>query len=271
MQKYSVLMAVYIKDDPAWFALALDSMIHQTVPPDEIVIVKDGPITGALQTVIDERKGVAEIREVALEQNQGLGPALNVGMKACRNELIARMDADDIAVASRCEKQLAYMQEHPEVTVLGGQIEEFVKDEQHIVGKRCVPLSDSEIKEYMKRRNPFNHMTVMLKKSEVIHEGGYLPWLFHEDYFLWIRLRLAGLSFANLEETLVHVRVGKEMYRRRGGLQYFQSALGIQKFMLGKDVIGWSQFCTNVLGRFTVHVLIPDRLRGFVFRKFARV
>ena len=271
MQKYSVLMAVYKKDNPEYFAIALDSMIHQTVPPDEIVIVKDGPITEELQAVIDERKGgLVDIGEVALEQNQGLGPALDAGLRACRNELVARMDSDDVSIPNRCEKQVAYMQENPSVAVLGGQIEEFVGEEKHIVGKRCVPLINDEIKNYMQTRCPFNHVTVMLRKSKIVREGGYLPWFFNEDYYLWIRLHLAGMCFANLRETLVYVRVGKDMYQRRGGLRYFQSELGIQRLMLGRGLIGYGRFGVNVLERFILQVLMPNWLRGIVFRRLAR-
>lgn len=271
MQKYSVLMAVYVKDKPEYFAVALDSMINQTVPPDEIVVVKDGPITKGLQEVMEEReKAGAPIHEVALETNQGLGPALDAGLKACRNELVARMDSDDIAIPDRCAKQRAYMLEHPEIAVLGGQIEEFVEDEQHIVGKRCVPLSDAEIKAYMQTRCPFNHVTVMVRKSAIVSEGGYRPWFSNEDYYLWIRLHLAGMKFANLPETLVHVRVGKDMYQRRGGMRYFQSEFGIQRLMLEKGLIGYGRFGMNVLARLVLQVLMPNWLRGIAFQKFAR-
>lgn len=268
MEKYSVLMSLYIKENPSYFRTALDSMINQTVKPDEIVLVEDGTLTDELYEVVDEYKSY--LRIVINEKNLGLGLALNKGLLACKNELVARMDTDDIAEPDRCEKQLMYFSKNPNTTIVGGQIEEFVNDPKEVVGKRVVPETDKELKEYIKKRCPFNHMTVMFKKTDVIKVGNYQDWFWNEDYYLWIRLALERFEFANLPDTLVHTRVGADMYQRRGGDKYFKSEIGIQKLMLEKKMIGYGIFLSNCGKRMIVEKFMPNKTRGWVFRKFAR-
>ena len=247
-------------------------MINKTVKPDEIVLVEDGPLTEELYAVVKEfKENYSELLHIVVnKENLGLGLALNVGLKACRNELVARMDTDDIAVLDRCEKQLRYYAKHPSVTILGGQIEEFITSPDAIVGKRSVPQTNRELKKFMQKRCPFNHMTVMFKKSDIIKAGNYKDWFWNEDYYLWIRLALKGFKFANLPDTLVHTRVGADMYQRRGGDKYFKSEIGIQKLMLKKKIIGIPTFMMNCGKRLIVEKLMPNRLRGWVFQKFAR-
>lgn len=268
MEKYSVLMSLYIKEKPEYLRLAVDSMLNQTVKPDEIVIVEDGPLTDALYAVLDEYGD--KITRIRNEKNLGLGLALNVGLKACRNELVARMDTDDIAIPKRCEMQLIFMNKNPHAAIVGGQIEEFIDDEKNIVGKREVPLTDSELKCYTKQRCPFNHMTVMFRKQDIIDVGNYQDWFWNEDYYLWIRLVQAEKKLANLPETLVKVRVGADLYQRRGGKRYFESEKKIQKYMLDNHLIGYPRYFMNVLIRLVLQVLMPNWLRGCVFRTFAR-
>ena len=261
-------MSLYRKEHPKYLRLALDSMLNQTIAPDEIVLVEDGPLTAELYAVVEEYRQHLHI--VKNNKNLGLGLALNKGHEDCKNELVARMDTDDIAELDRCEKQLSYFVSHPDTTILGGQIEEFIRDPKDIVGKRVVPETDKELKEYMKRRCPFNHMTVMFRKSDVIKAGNYQDWFWNEDYYLWIRLALNGYVFANLPDTLVHTRVGADMYQRRGGDKYFKSEIGIQKLMLEKKMIGFGTYMMNCGKRLIVEKLMPNKLRGWVFRKFAR-
>lgn len=272
MEKYSVLMSLYKKEHPEHLRLALDSMIHQTVKPDEIVLVEDGPLTEALYAVIDEytsnHPGLFHI--VVNQQNLGLGLALNEGLKVCRNELVARMDTDDISRPDRCAKQLRYFAQHPDTAILGGQIEEFITSPDEVVGRRVVPLTDSELREYTKTRCPFNHVAVMFRRSEIIRAGSYQDWFWNEDYYLWIRLALRNAVFANLPDTLVSVRVGADMYKRRGGMKYFHSEYGLQKLMLREHMIGLPTFLSNTAKRLIVQVLLPNGLRGWVFRTFAR-
>lgn len=272
MEKYSVLMSLYVKEDSDNFRIAINSMINQTVPPDEIVLVEDGLLTDALYTVINEIKDAHPglITSVIHESNQGLGPALQHGLEAARNEIIARMDTDDIAILDRCEKQLNFMSINPDVTIVGGQIEEFIGEVTNVVGKREVPIRDSELKEFSKKRCPFNHMTVMFRKSDILEVGNYQEWFWNEDYYLWIRLAIANKKFANLPETLVMVRTGADMYQRRGGKKYFVSEKNIQKLMLKNGMIGYPRYLINVSERLVLQVLMPNWLRGIVFRTFAR-
>lgn len=272
MEKYSVLMSLYKKEHPEYLRLALNSMIHQTVAPDEIVLIEDGPLTEELYAVVDEYiSNYPNLFHIVINQeNLGLGLALNQGLKACRNELVARMDTDDISKPERCEKQLLFFDNHPNITILGGQIEEFITSTDEIVGKRIVPKNDGDLKEYMKKRCPFNHMTVMFKKSDILKAGNYQDWFWNEDYYLWIRLAQSGLVFANIADTLVYVRVGSEMYQRRGGLQYFKSEAGIQKYMLDNKMISIPRYLINVSERLILQILMPNCIRGWIFKKFAR-
>ncbi len=268
MEKYSVLMSLYIKEKPEYLRLAVDSMLNQTVKPDEIVIVEDGPLTDALYAVLDEYGD--KITRVRNEKNLGLGLALNLGLKVCRNELVARMDTDDISKPERCEVQLHYFEQHPETDIVGGDIAEFIGDESNIVGKRMVPQTNAEIREYMKKRCAFNHMSVMYKKTAVEAAGGYQDWFWNEDYYLWIRMWLNGAVFGNTGTVLVNVRTGEEMYQRRGGKKYFKSEKGLQDYMLEHRMIGFGTYVMNVSKRFVVQEILPNSVRGWVFRKFAR-
>ncbi len=272
MEKYSVLMSVYVKENPLFFKAAMDSMIHQTVAPEQVVVVKDGPLTAELDSVIAEYEALyPEILTVVVsEVNLGLGKALNLGLSHCRNALVARMDTDDISLPDRCERQLKCFEEDSQIDIVGGDIAEFIDDESNIVGKRQVPKENDEIREYMKKRCPLNHVAVMFKKTAVLDAGGYLDWFWNEDYYLWLRMYLKGAVFANTGTVLVNVRVGREMYQRRGGTKYFKSEAGLQKFMLQNKIIGFGTYVMNVSKRFIVQMLLPNRLRGWVFRKFAR-
>lgn len=273
MLTFSVLISVYKNDKPDFFRIALDSITkNQTIIPSEIVLVIDGPVDNGIYAVINsiEKKYVSLIKVINLPTNQGLGIALQKGLELVSNDLVIRMDSDDIAVPNRFEKQVQFMESHPEVAISGGQIEEFVDNENNIVGRRIVPCSDGDIRNYMKSRCPFNHMTVAFRRSEVLRAGNYQTWFWNEDYYLWIRMMLAGCKFANLPETLVHVRVGKDMYARRGGIEYFKSEAKIQKFMLDSKIIPFQRYVFNILARLVVQVLMPNWMRGFVFQKMFR-
>ena len=269
---FSVAISVYQKDNADFFDRALQSITEQqTVKPSEIVLVCDGPLNDDLNEVIDKyRKAYPIFKVLRLKKNKGLGNALRLAVENASNELIARMDSDDVSVPNRFEQQLKYFLAHPEVDIVGGDITEFIDEETNIVGKRSVPKKDSEIKDYMKTRCAFNHVSVMYKKSAVQNAGGYLDWFWNEDYYLWIRMQLNNAVFANTGTVLVNVRVGEEMYQRRGGKKYFKSEYGLQKLMLDKKMIGYSTFVGNVGKRVIVQMLLPNKLRGCVFRKFAR-
>lgn len=269
---FSVLISVYRNDNPDYFTKAIYSISSlQTIQPKEIVLVVDGPVTPSLDESIKSiEHEIKSIKVLRLKENVGLGIALQQGLLYTSNEIVARMDSDDIAVPDRFEKQLEYLNANPDVAIVGGQIDEFIDDTENIVGRREVPCSSDEINAYIISRCPFNHMTVMFRKSSVLACGNYRPWHYNEDYYLWIRMALAGLKFANLPSTMVKVRAGAEMYARRGGWNYFKSEKGLQDYMLQHKMISLPRYCYNVLGRFTIQVAMPNKLRGFIFQKLFR-
>ena len=270
-QSFSVAISVYKNDNPTFFDRALESITDsQTVKPSEIVLVVDGPVTEEIDTVIDKYSARYNFKVIRLETNGGLGNALKVATNNCSNELIARMDSDDVATSDRFEQQLYFFEQNPDIDIVGGNISEFIDNEENIIGYRIVPTSDAEIKKYLKKRCPLNHVSVMFKKSALEKAGGYLEWHYNEDYYLWVRMFLKGAVFSNTGTTLVNVRVGKEMYSRRGGRKYFKSEKKLQKYMLNQKVINRLTYISNVSKRFIVQCLLPNSLRGLVFRKMAR-
>lgn len=269
-EAFSVCMSVYGRDDPQWLRAAADSILDQTVPPDEVVLVVDGPVPEPLARVIRKYEEGQRFRVIRLAENRGLGNARRVGLAGCKHSLVAVMDADDICLPDRFEKQLAAFAADPALSVVGGQIREFIGTPEQTAGYRSVPLTDGQIRAYMKTRCPLNHMTVMFRKEAVEAAGGYRDWFWNEDYYLWLRMYLAGAKFANVPDVLVQVRVGADMYQRRGGTRYFASEMKLQNYMLRHKVIGLGTYLMNAAKRLVVQVLLPNRLRGWVFRRFAR-
>ena len=271
-KKFSVLMSVYKNDKPEFLYCAIKSVtLLQTLQPSEVILVIDGPISVELNNCIKMlMEEIPYIRPIRLLENKGLGNALYEGLLACSFEIVMRMDSDDISVPNRVEKQIRYMEMHPDVSVLGGQISEFIDTEDNVVGYRVVPQTPEEIAHVIKWRCPFNHMSVAFLRSCVMNSGNYQDWFWNEDYYLWIRMFLAECKFANLPNILVNVRVGKDMYARRGGMRYFKSEVRLQKYMLDNSIINSKVFLVNVLVRFMVQLLLPNKVRGWFFQKFAR-
>lgn len=268
--KFSVSMCVYGKDNPEWFKVAVKSILKQTVKPDEVVLVVDGPIPRVLDEIITGYEKNAFFKVIRLKENKGHGNARRIGLENCSNELVALMDSDDISVPERFEKQLDCFKNDSELAIVGGNITEFIGNPDNIVGKRIVPQKDAEIKAYLKKRCPMNQMTVMFRKENIQSVGGYMDWYCDEDYYLWLRMYLAGMKFANIPDSLVYVRVGYDMYRRRGGLRYFKSEAKLQKYMFDNKIIGVGTYVFNIAKRIMVQVLLPNKIRGFIFRTFAR-
>ena len=216
MQKYSVLMTVYKKDKPKYFELSLESMLNQTYPPDEIVLVKDGPIPKKLQDVIDAHCcfGI-NIYEVQLEKNLGLGLALNEGLKYVRNELIARMDSDDYSLPVRCELQIHEFEKNPRLDIIGCPADEFVGSKDNIVGCRNVPYSNEDIYIFARKRDPFNHPTVMYRKSSVESAGKYSDYRKNQDTDLWIKMLKNNAVCMNLKEHVFRFRFDEDTYKKR--------------------------------------------------------
>lgn len=265
-QKLSVLFSVYYKEKPEYFDKALNSIYNQTIKANEWVIVKDGPISQELQDVIDKYKNCDDfvIKEIQLEENKGLGIALSYGVPECSNELIARMDTDDIAVPNRFELQLEEFQNNPNLHLCGGQIIEFETDPEEPLAERRVPLKHNEIVEYQKKRSAFNHMTVMFKKSKVLEAGNYKHCPLMEDDMLWVDMILAGANCLNVDEYLCNVRTNRDMIARRGGISYFKKYKRARKMIYKTGFISYWQYIKTNIVQFFVCIM-PKFLRKFVF------
>lgn len=271
MLPFSVCMSVYCNDKPQDFSIALNSIINQSCPPNEIVLVVDGPVTNEIDVVINQLMlQTIPSKVIRLEKNQGHAIARQTGIENATYDIIALMDSDDISIPYRFERQIKEFEIDSLLDVLGGQIIEFIGDINNTVGERRVPLDDSSIKLYIKKRCPFNQMSVMMRKSAMIAVGGYQDWYCDEDYYLWVRMTLAGCRFKNLDDVLVNVRVGKDMYARRGGMKYFKSEAKLQKYMFTHKLINCPQYIFNVMVRFAVQVLMPNGLRSFIFQRLFR-
>ena len=267
MNQYSVLMSLYRKEHPEYLRLALDSILNQTAKPDEIVLVEDGPQTDELYEVVDEYKSHLHI--VINERNLGLGLALNEGLKACRNELVARMDTDDISKPNRCEKQLKRFEEKPELSIVGAHVDEFVGTTDNVVSQRRVPTDFEAIYQYAKRRSAFNHPVVMYRKSSVLAEGGYSDLRRNQDVELFGRMLFKGYKAENIDEALLWFRSGDQLAGRRKSWENTKSYIAtIKKFR----EMGYSSFSDYMIvavaqiGMF----LLPVKMQNWVYRKFLR-
>lgn len=273
MLSFSIITSIYKNDQPDYVRVALDSMlVNQTIKPTEIVLVRDGLVPANLDSLLNEyEERYPEVFNIIrLEQNGGLGKALKLGVENAKYDIIARMDSDDICLPNRFELQLKYMEQHPEVDIVGGQMTEFINTPDNIVGKRVVPCTNDDIYEFMKSRCALNHVTVMFRKEAVLKAGNYQDWFWNEDYYLWVRMMLAKCQFANVPEVLVNVRSGADQYARRGGRKYYESEKGIKKFQLEKKMISKGEYLYFVMQRYIIQILMPNWLRGWVFRTFAR-
>lgn len=214
---YSVLMSVYVNERPDFLKMSIESMLTQSLKPEEIVLVKDGPLTEELNDILDSYKGSYPnlFTIVTLNQNVGLGKALNEGLKACRNELVARMDTDDISVKDRCEVQVGEFMANKNLSIIGSHIDEFFETPDSIVSSRKVPLTHKEILKFSRRRNPFNHPTVMYKRSEVLNIGGYGDFRRNQDLELFVRMLNNGHTGKNIDKSLLLFRANEDNLKRR--------------------------------------------------------
>ena len=270
MESYSVLMPVYYKEKAEYFRESILSMLQQTVVTDDFVIVCDGPLTKELDAVIEEvQKQYPELFQIIrLREQQGLGNALCQGISFCKNELVARMDSDDISIPDRCRMQLESFQEQ-DIDLCGGNIVEFTADISDAGVKRQVPKTNEEIRQFAKRRNPFNHPAVMFRKSSVLKAGNYKDCLGFEDYYLWARMLGCGGKGYNIQKTLVYMRTGEGMYERRGGFGYAVKGIKARWKIYRTGVSKFSDFLISAGGQVIVS-LIPVRLRSRFYGKFLR-
>jgi glycosyltransferase involved in cell wall biosynthesis len=223
--KFTVLCSVYYKENPKYLnECFLSIWNHQTLRPNEIVLVKDGPLSQSLDQTIKKWQNFLGniLKVIILPENLGLGPALNEGVKHCSYDWIFRMDTDDVSTPSRFQEQVNFILNHPNIVLCGGQIITFTTSIKHPIGKRLLPLSHKNILLYSRYRSPFNHQTIAIKKSILQEVQGYKPHLYMEDYNLWLRLLATDYEVANLKNTLVYMRIN-DTHNRRRGLIYLRS------------------------------------------------
>lgn len=271
MNCYSVLMSVYKSDKAEYLKQAIDSMLSQTFVPEQFVIVEDGPISDDLEQIIveNEEKEPNLFTIVRLKENGGLGNALNQGLKVCRNELVARMDSDDISKPDRCAKQIAEFRREPQIGILGTQIDEFIDNTTNIVSKRIVPTHNEEIKKFAKRRSPFNHPTVMYRKSVIEKLGGYTACGRKEDLELFVRSINSGVIGANLNESLLYYRTNDENLKRRKTWINCKEYIQIMYKFYKLGYLGFTDFCFVFFGQLFMFTM-PTQFVKMVSDKYLR-
>lgn len=265
-KKYSVLMSLYKKENPEYLRIAIDSMLNQTVAPDEIVLVEDGPLTDELYAVLDDYPMLHRVKN---EINLGLGLALNVGLKKCRNELVARMDTDDCSKPERCEKQLQRFLEKPYLAIVGSHIDEFIGDTSNVISQRIVPTTSEEIYKFAKKRSAFNHPAVMYSKTAVLENNGYADLKRNQDVDLFGRMQFKGYKAENIDEALLWFRSSDKLAKRRKSWQNTWSYVAtIRKFWK----MGYSSFADYAIVGIaqTGMYLMPIKLQNYIYKNFLR-
>lgn len=265
-KKYSVLMSLYKKEKPEYLRIALNSMLKQTIEPDEIVLVEDGPLTDELYEVLSDYPMLHRIRN---EKNLGLGLALNVGLKQCRNELVARMDTDDCSKPNRCEKQLARFLEKPYLAIVGSHIDEFSGEVSNVISQRIVPTTSEDIYKFSKKRSAFNHPAVMYSKTAVLENNGYSDLKRNQDVDLFGRMQFEGYKAENIDEALLLFRSSDELAKRRKSWQNTWSYIAtIRKFWK----MGYSSFSDYAIVAIaqTGMYLMPVKMQNYIYKKLLR-
>ncbi len=270
MEKFSVLTSVYKNDKPEQLKLALNSIYNdQTTKPDEIILVIDGPVSDEILKEIDNfQKTCKVLKVVKQEENMGLGKTLNNGLEHCTNEIVARMDSDDISLPNRFEEQLKVISEGYDL--VGSNLEEFIDNPDEVVSERIVPEKQEQIVKFMKGRNPFSHPTVMFRKSMVLKAGGYQHLHYCEDYYLWVRMCLAGAKMYNIQKVLLKFRMNMDTYGRRGGYKYFKSHKQLFRFMKKNKLMGLITYLKNIHIRFFAEVMLSNKKRQKLYQKHLR-
>ncbi len=269
--EYSVLMSVYFKETAGNLKSAIDSMINQTATTNDFVLVCDGDLTEELNSVINEfvKKYPDIFNIIRIPKNPSWAEVLNIGLNACKNELVARMDSDDISPLDRCKKQFDFLKEHTDVDCVSTSIGEFSDDYNNINYVRKLPATNEEIKEFAKYRCPLNHATVIYKKSAVLKSGGYHHFPAYEDYHLWVRMIKAGCVLYNMPDVLYYMRAGENLYARRGGLKYFKTMRNFRIWMHHEKMVGFFKTHYLIIANGIV-ILMPNGLRGLIYKKFLR-
>jgi glycosyltransferase involved in cell wall biosynthesis len=267
----SILMSVYNKDNPEWLEEAVDSMLNQTLPPSEFVIVKDGSVGYELDEVITgyEQAQPGLFRVIALPENVGLGLALKAGYECCSHDFIARIDADDISALNRLEKQLGVFERFPDLDVVGSLVDEFTGSPINLVARVVLPEHHDEIVKFAKKRIPVRHSSLLVKKYAITKAGGYRAYHYTEDYDLIVRMIQTGAKFHNIQEVIHYMRVSKDFYRRRSGWRYLKSVYRLKKGFRKSGLISQGEFLFSFWGHAAV-ILMPGFFRELVYKKFLR-
>ncbi len=268
---YSVLITVYKGDNPEFLRESLNSIFSQTLMTDDVVLVKDGEIPDLLQNVIDEfkEKYPNVINEISIEKNKGLGSALNVGLKECKNPLVARMDADDISVPERCELQVKAFKENLELDICGAPVLEFKDSIDNVLSIRDVPKSHQEILRFAKRRSPFNHPVVMYKKDTVLSVGGYSDLRKCQDLDLWIRLLQNGAIGLNLDKPLLYFRFDESTYIKRKSKIHVKTFISIYKRARKSGFCSYKDYLITTMAQRLVR-LLPISFQKYLYKKHLR-
>lgn len=268
---YSVLMSVYYRDNPEFLKEAMLSIYNQTEKTDDFVVICDGPVTVQIDNILIQmqEKFGSVLNVIRLPENQGLGLALNEGLKHCKNILVARMDSDDISIPSRCKQQLEKFNKNPNLSIIGSSVYEFSKSLENPDNIRVLPLSHNDILTFAKSRSPFNHPSVMYKKQSIIDVGSYQDFYLLEDYHLWIRLLNKGYISENIKDPLLFMRAGEGQYKRRGGMKYAKSQVRLAKYMYDISFISLPRMIFNIVVRFSV-AIVPSSIRSVFYKLFLR-
>ncbi|CAM3729220.1 glycosyltransferase [Vibrio aquimaris] len=262
--QFSVLMSLYINETPKNLEECLSSIMEQTVSPNEIVIVEDGPLTDEMYSTLDRWESKLPLIRVKLSKNVGLGNALNEGLKFCSHDLVARMDTDDLCVPYRFERQLHEFTRR-DIDICGSWVSEFESNCDIITTYRKPPESHPKIIEESRLRNPINHPSVMYRKSAILDVGGYDNVLFFEDYHLWLKLIDAGYKFFNIQQPLVLMRAGNAQLSRRGGIKYAIHELSFLKLCSKEKIMSKRYAIRNALIRFPVRIA-PTVILGGIYK-----
>ena len=270
-RKYSVLMSVYFKEKPEWLKYSIESMLNQTIFPDEFVIVKDGPLTDELDEVIEnfQKEYPKLFKIIELKQNGGLGPALERGILECNNEFIARMDSDDYSVPNRIEKQFEIYDKNPELGLVGSNVDEFINDINNVSCHVILPEKHEDIYKFSKQRCPFRHPSLLYKKSEVLAAGNYRKFYLCEVYYLYVRILRNGCKCYNIQDVLVFMRIGENFYKRRGGWKYMKTVLKFKNEQLKIGYFTIGDYLKSTIPHIIV-CLMPNGMRDYVYRNFLR-
>lgn len=268
---YTVLMSVYKKEKPEWLETSIKSMLDQTEKPNEFLIIEDGPLTIELENVINKYFELFPtlFKVIKIKENGGLGPALNLGVINSKNEIIVRMDSDDYSIPTRCERELDIIRNNKDIDIIGSCVGEFVDRPENVISYRNVPETHKEILNFSKRRNPFAHPSVLVKKSKIIAAGNYQSYPYCEDYDLWTRMIQNGAKCYNIQSNLVFMRISADFYARRGGVKYLKSILKFKKELYNKKYCSLKDYIISSFASAVVCVM-PNKIRDLVYKKMLR-